>query len=154
MTTTDYPLATIKRLKIKKLLRINGIWLLALVATRYLTMHMPPAFLLPSIGAFLWLLVLVSLYNFCSRKPFMTKTSRILQTFDQQRSRMTRWRRHQQFQLLFGVAACLLITLLLMRRNGEFAALDATFIIPFIGAYVGYNIGELFRIMQLKNAPL
>ncbi|MBP1947539.1 hypothetical protein [Virgibacillus litoralis] len=79
-----------------------------------------------------------------------TKTSRLVQEFDRNRLREKRWQRRKITEIVIIGVIGVLFTALMFVVDFDKVRLDfpinAT---PFIGAWVGFNLGEIIRMNNL-----
>ncbi|MCM3609688.1 hypothetical protein M4S82_00405 [Planococcus sp. MERTA32b] len=150
MEGTQWDLREVKRLKVKQLLQYNLAMLLLFVLLNYFV-EFGQLYLF--IGVFYLLVLIVAaiiLYNFKTGRFIGTKTSKRLQEFDKARLGKKRWKRRKILEAAFVLALTVFVTVLIFTVdfNNSGIAFSST-AYPFIGVWLGYNIGELIRTNAL-----
>src|SRR5690606_12053776 len=98
----------------------------------------------------LWIISAITFYSLKTSKPIGTKTSRYMQVFDRNRLGDKRWKRRKIIEFIIIIIICVLITILIIVLDISAVSFDLPMnAIPFIGAWVGYNIGEVIRMKSL-----
>lgn len=150
MNETQWDIKEVKRLKMKQLVQYNFIALLLFLLFGYFATYEKPSLLIGGMCVLLWILVAILLYNLIAEKPIGTKTSRIVQEFDRNRLGQKRWKRRKMIEAAFGIIVSVIATVFVMVNDFNSDAINfPSNFFPFIGAYVGYNIGEIFRMNKL-----
>nr|WP_106780224.1 hypothetical protein [Lysinibacillus timonensis] len=150
MNETQWDIKVVKRLKMKLLVQYNLVSLLLFVLFGYFATNGNPYLLMGGICVLLWISVAITLYNLIAVKPIGTKTSRMVQEFDRNHLGQKRWKRRNLIEVIFGSIICVFITFFMFVNDFNSVSLDFPIVaFPFIGAWVGYNIGEIFRISNL-----
>lgn len=152
MNEMQWDIKEIKRLKVKGLVQYNFGVLLLFLLFGYFAINGKTSLLIGGICFFLWILVAFSLYNLIMEKPIGTKTSRIVQEFDKNRLGQKCWKRKNMIETAFLVVISVFITVFVIVNDFDSETLNFPIgFFPLIGACVGYNIGEIYRISNLKN---
>jgi len=99
----------------------------------------------------LWFIVAHSLYTFFTGKMIGTKTMKLVQAFDKNYLGKKRWNKRKLIEVISISVVSLFCTLLVITQGFNFSALEIYNFFPFIGAWVGFNIGEVIRIKRLKE---
>ena len=101
---------------------------------------------------FILVMVVLSLYTLITGTIIGTKTTRRIRAFDRKRWGETKWKllNITEVVLYLGMGTGLIYLVF----NTDFDLLIpnlSSFTFPFIGAWVGYNLGEIIRIAGLKE---
>ena len=100
----------------------------------------------------MWIIVAITLYVLKTGSPIGTKTSRIVQEFDRNRLGEKHWKRRKMTEAVIISVISVLITILLFNLDLNSLRLDFPIsVLPFIGAWIGYNIGEIIRMNNLSG---
>lgn len=154
MEETQWDIKEIKQLKKKQLVRSNLFIVLVFILLVYLFQSGQFLFIVWVLLAFLFIVLVHSIYTLKTGKHIGTKTSRYLNEFDRHRSGEKRWKRTKIHEIVFltvlGVGMGVLLYLIDFSSPPPNAS-QAHF--PFIGAWIGYNLGELSRMKNLKEKP-
>ncbi|WP_411954877.1 hypothetical protein ACKXGF_03460 [Alkalibacillus sp. S2W] len=150
MEETDWDIEEVKHLKTKQLIQSNLVMLLLFVLIGYFAENGNIFVLYGMFCVLLWLIVAVTLYILTTGKFVGTKTNRRVQEFDRTQLGEKRWRRRKIIELVFMSLLSVIVTVLTFVEDYETAIfnfpIDA---FPFMGAWLGYNIGEMIRIHNL-----
>lgn len=150
MIETQWDIEEIKRLKMKLLIQYNFFSILLFALLVYFALNAEISQLVIGIYVFMWILVAYMLYNLIAEKPIATKASRIVQEFDRNQMGEKRWKRKKWIEFIICIAICIFITNFVMVNDFNSVNMDSLFtFFPFIGAWVAYNIGEIYRIRNL-----
>lgn len=152
MDETQWDIQEVKRLKKKQLVQYNLVMLLIFVLLGYFIENGKPSLLIGGFFVLIWTAVAVTLYALKTGRPIGTKTSRILQEFDRDRLGEKRWKRRRITEVVVISVAVILITVLAFVFLKDVNSLRLNFYsgtLPFVGAWVGYNLGEITRIKKL-----
>ncbi|MFL0584314.1 accessory gene regulator B family protein [Solibacillus silvestris] len=151
MDETQWDIQEVKHLKKKQLVQINLVMLLLFVLFGYLAENGKPSLLIGGFCVLLWIIVVITLYVLMTGNPIGTKTSRIVQEFDRDRLGEKRWKRRNMIEAVIISVISVLITILVFTQDLNSVNLEFPIsFFPFIGAWVGYNIGELIRMNNLS----
>ena len=144
----------IKRLKKKQLIRGNLLMLLIFVLFVYFFESGNLFFITWIILAGLVVVFMLSLYTLITGKLIGTKTSRRVQAFDRKHWGDKRWKRKKIMEAVLYVILGVLLAYLLFTVDFSFPNQPLTgSLFPFLGAWIGYNVGEITRITKLKEQP-
>jgi magnesium-transporting ATPase (P-type) len=149
MEETQWDIKKVKRLKKKQLLQINLVMLLLFLLFGYFSQNGKSSLIIWGFCVIMWLTVVITFFTL-KRRPIGTKTSRILQKFDKDRLGQKRWKRRKIIE--FGIISVIsvFVTVLVFSMDFNSAKFDFPLdAFPFIGAWVGTNIGEIVRISNL-----
>lgn len=106
--------------------------------------------LIGGVSVLLWILVAITLYVLKTGRPIGTKTSRIVQEFDRNRLGEKRWKRRKMTEAVIISVISVLITVLVFVMDLNYVRLDFPMsAFPFIGTWIGYNVGEIVRMNKL-----
>lgn len=152
MEETQWDLREVKRLKMKQLLQYNLAMLLLFVLLNYF-MEYGQFYLF--IGIFYVLVVILAasiVYNLKTGKFIGTKTSKRVQEFDKARLGEKRWKRRKTLEAAFGVVLTVFITIFIFTTDFNNSGMNySSAAFPFIGAWIGYNVGEFVRMNTLTD---
>lgn len=150
MNETQWDIKEVKRLKMKQLAQYNLVALLLFLLLGYFAVSGKHSLLIGGMCMFLWILVAILLYNLFAEKPIGTKISRIVQEFDRDHLGQKRWKRRRMIEAAFGIVLSVFITVFVIVTDFNPETIDFPIdFFPFIGACVGYNIGEIYRMSKL-----
>lgn len=152
MEETQWDLREVKRLKMKQLLQYNLAMLLLFVLLYYLLDFGQPYIFT---GVFYLLVLIVAatiLYNLKTGRFIGTKTSKRLQEFDKDRLGQKRWKRRKILEATFVIALTVFVTVFIFTADFNNVGMNfSSAAFPFIGAWIGYNIGEFIRMNTLTD---
>lgn len=150
METINWDLTEIKRLLRMRIIRTNFIMLLLFFLIWYIYSKGNPYFFVGLVSVVLWIIVAITLYSLITGKYIGTKTGKILHDFMKDRFGSKRWKRSKIIELLIIFILGVLITVLFFSIDFSYErSFSIINMIPFIGAWVGYNIGEQIRMNKL-----
>ncbi|WP_232299500.1 hypothetical protein [Pontibacillus chungwhensis] len=154
MIGIEWDLDKVKRMKKKLLIQSNLVMLLIFLMFVFLFLYSNQAgsafVLLLGFCLLSWGIAVNSLYTFMTGRPLGTKTARYVIAFDKDRKGERKWVRQKGIEaivatvLSIGVTLCLSVLELDSVTNDSFISL-----LPFLGPWIGFNIGELHRIKNL-----
>jgi len=152
MDETQWDIQKVKHLKKKQLVQNNLVMLLLFVLFSYLTESGKPSLLIGGFCVLLWVIVVITWYVLKTGSPIGTKTSRIVQEFDRNSLGEKRWKRRKMTEAVIISVISVLITILVFNQDLNSLRLNFPIsILPFIGAWIGYNIGEVIRMINLSG---
>lgn len=152
MDETQWDIQKVKHLKKKQLVQYNLVMLLLFVLFGYLAENGKPSLLIGIFCVIMWIIVAITLYVLKTGSPIGTKTSRIVQEFDRNRLGEKHWKRRKMTEAVIISVISVLITILLFNLDLNSLRLDFPIsVLPFIGAWIGYNIGEIIRMNNLSG---
>ena len=147
---TQWNIQEVKHLRKKQLVQNNIVMLLLFVLFSYLAVIGNHSTLFGVFCLLLWIISAITFYSLKTSKPIGTKTSRYMQVFDRNRLGDKRWKRRKIIEFIIIIIICVLITILIIVLDISAVSFDLPMnAIPFIGAWVGYNIGEVIRMKSL-----
>ncbi|MGM0896437.1 MAG: hypothetical protein ACQEV0_00980 [Bacillota bacterium] len=152
MDEAQQELKEITKLKKKQLLWGNLFMLMTFLLLSYLLENGKILFATWIVILFIFVMVVLSLYTLITGTIIGTKTTRRIRAFDRKRWGKTKWKllNITEVVLYIGMGTGLIYLVF----NMDFDLLNpnlSSFIFPFIGAWVGYNLGEIIRIAGLKE---
>lgn len=150
MSASKWDFQEVKRLKWKQLVQHNVIMLLLFLLAVYYVKSVGTAFfLLIFFCSIIWLFFLHSLYTLKTGKVVGTKTMKAVYAYDKDLHGAKRQKRKKIVEAVIIGLVGIVCTVIM---NFSYL-LDATVafsnLVPFIGAWVGMNIGEFFRISSM-----
>jgi len=150
MDETQWDIQEVKHLKKKQLVQYNIVMLLLFVLFGYFSENGNTSLLFGVFCVLVWIVVAITLYTLMTGKPIGTKTSRRVQVFDRNRLGEKRWKRRKITETVIISVISVLITILLFVKDFNSVRLDFPIdAFPFIGAWIGYNVGEIIRMNNL-----
>lgn len=152
MEEDQWDIKEIKKLKKKQLLLGNLFMLLVFVLLVYFLESDTLFFVTWIVLACLLVSSAFSLYTLITGNLIGTKTSRRVQAFDRSHWGEKRWKRKKIIEVVLFIV--LGIVLVFFLTTTDFSFPNQTVSAPpfaFIGAWVGYNIGEITRLTNLKE---
>ena len=152
MEEDQWDIKEIKKLKKKQLLLGNLFMLLVFVLLVYFLESDTLFFVTWIVLACLLVSSAFSLYTLITGNLIGTKTSRRVQAFDRCHWGEKRWKRKKIIEVVLFIV--LGIVLVFFLTTTDFSFPNQTVSAPpfaFIGAWVGYNIGEITRLTNLKE---
>lgn len=152
MDEAQQELKEITKLKKKQLLWGNLFMLMTFLLLSYLLENGKILFATWIVILFIFVMVVLSLYTLITGTIIGTKTTRRIRAFDRKRWGKTKWKllNITEVVLYIGMGTGLIYLVF----NMDFDLLNpnlSSFTFPFIGAWVGYNLGEIIRIAGLKE---
>lgn|SRR5699024_3087146 len=150
MGETEWDIQEVKRLKRKQLVQYNVLMLL-LFSFYYLWAGNSSFLFWSLLCLALWIIVAHSLYGFFTGKMIGTKTMKLVQAFDKDYLGKKRWNKIKLIEVISISVVSLFCTLLVVTQRFNFGALEIYNFFPFVGAWLGFNIGEVIRIKRLKE---
>ncbi|MGM0896329.1 MAG: hypothetical protein ACQEV0_00440 [Bacillota bacterium] len=151
MDKTKWDIHKVKRLKKKQLIQSNFFLLLLFLVLIYLA-DQARAYLISGMFFMLVLGVMATaLYTLKTGRFVGTKTSKIIQEFDRDRLGKKSWKRRKIIEESFIGVLGIGVSLLLIATGFDSTSTDSLhFHFPFIGVWVGHNLGEIVRISGLS----
>lgn len=154
MDETPWDIQEVKRLKKIQLVQGNLVMLLIFVLLVYFADSEQYLFIIGTFFVVIWVVVAIALYTLLTGRFIGTKTSKRVQEFDRQRSGEKPWKRKKIIEAVVVSAIGIGIAVLLFVTDFDSISLDFPFSsLPFIGAWVGYNLGEIIRTSNLQEQP-
>lgn len=154
MDKTQWNIQEVKRLKKIQLVQGNLVMLLIFVLLVYFAESEQYLFIIGTFFVLMLVVVAIALYTLLTGRFIGTKTSKHVQEFDRQRSGEKPWKRKKIIEAVIFSAIGIGIAVLLFVTDFDSIRLDFPFSsLPFIGAWAGYNLGEIIRISNLQEQP-
>ncbi|ANU18365.1 hypothetical protein BBI11_15560 [Planococcus maritimus] len=156
MDEAQQKLKEITKLKKKQLLWSNLFMLVIFLLLSYLLESGKILFATWIVILFIFVMVVLSLYTLITGTIIGTKTTRRIRAFDRKRWGKTKWKllNITEVVLYSGMGVGLIYLVFNTDFDFDFHFHDrslSTFTFPFIGSWVGYNLGEIIRIFGLKE---
>ncbi|WP_085994297.1 hypothetical protein [Oceanobacillus senegalensis] len=152
MDETKWNIQEVKRLKKKQLVQNNLVLLLIFALFGYFAENGKSSLLIGGFCVLMWIIVVITLYTLKTGRPIGTKTNRMVHKLDSIRLGEKRWKRRKIIDTVIISAISVLITVLVFVNGLNSIRLDFPMdAFPFIGAWVGYNIGEIIRMKNLSG---
>ncbi|MDX5474666.1 MAG: hypothetical protein LPK00_03930 [Bacillaceae bacterium] len=150
MVVTQLDLKEFKNLKKKQLIQNNILFLFLFILIKYFSQNGNITFLMGVFCVLLWIIVVILLYTLVTGRPIGTKTSKLVQVFDRKRMGEKRWKKLRITEVIIISVLNVIVTILLFPIDFNTGMLDFPIsALPFIGAWLGYNIGEIYRMNKL-----
>ncbi|MDW0115019.1 hypothetical protein QT711_17805 [Sporosarcina saromensis] len=151
VSETQWNIQEVKRLKKKQLILADIVILLIFFLSIYYVSVGWPIFVFSTLSIVLvWIVVAYSLYTLITGKVIGTKTSRILLSFEKDRLGKKRWKRKKMIEVVFLTIVSASCTVLVFAMEPSIELVSFINLWPCIGAWLGYNVGEIFRITNLQ----
>ena len=149
MAATQSDLKEYKSLKKKQYIQNNFLLLFIFILIGYFSQNGNYFFLMVVFCVLLWIIVVSLLYTLKTGKPIGTKASKLVQEIDKNRLGEKRWKQLKMKEIIFISVLNVIITVLLFVIDFNSEMLDFPMsAIPYIGAWIGYNIGEILRMKK------
>lgn len=151
MNEIVWDIRQVKRLKKKSLVEFNvAMLLIFLFSSIYIKMEWPISIYFGIACVVIWFFTVHSLYILITGKTTGTKTNKLVQAFDRQRSGDKRWKRLRITEVIvFGILA-VVCTVLIFPIDINSEALEFRNIGVFLVAWFGANVGTIIRISTLE----
>ncbi|RCW63881.1 hypothetical protein [Saliterribacillus persicus] len=150
MDEIQWNIQEVKHFKKKQLVQYNLVMLLLFVLFGYFIENGNPPLLIGGFCVLLWILVSITFYALKTGRPIGTKTTRMVQEFDRNRLGEKRWKQRKMTEAIIMSVISILITVSVFVKDFNSVRLDFPIsAFPFIGAWIGYNIGEIIRMNNL-----
>ena len=152
MDETQWDIKEVKYLKKMQIVQYNCVMLLLFVLFVYFAENGKPNLLIGGICVIIWIITAIKLYILKTGRTIGTKTSRVVQKFDRNHLGEERWKRRIITEAVIVSIMSILITVLVFVKDFNSVSLNfPMYAFPFIGAWVGHNIGEITRIKNLHG---
>ncbi|SDC23280.1 hypothetical protein SAMN05421734_105174 [Pelagirhabdus alkalitolerans] len=139
-----------KRLKKKNLFEYNLMMLGFVVLMGFLVYVDQGALLTMVFLVVMWTILIVSFYTLKTQNPIGTKTNRTVQRCERRRVGEKKWYRKKLIVFVILLIVVVPITIMVFVRGIHTFNIDYTLgTFPFIGAWIGYNVGETTNIKSL-----
>ncbi|WP_244504240.1 hypothetical protein [Salibacterium halotolerans] len=151
MHETEWDIQEVKRLKKKQLVQQNLLMLLLFVLFAFYVHNVGSASVLLGLCCvLLWLTAVPPLYTLKTGEPIGTKTSRMVQAFDRYHWGEKRWKRNTMMETGILMIGSVVFTVLFFVWDVDSIRLDSPIgVFPFIGGWIGFNAGQIIRLMKL-----
>ena len=150
MARKDWDIQTITRLK-KEIVAYNNLTILLFVLLSMFYMmiggHISVYFGLCCL--LVWMIALHSLYTLVTGNSLGTKTRKRVLAFDKDCLGKSRWKKKKMIEVISISILAIISTVIVMSVDFNAEKLDIYTFFPIIGAWLGYNVGEIFRIGNL-----
>lgn len=152
MNDTDWNIEEVKHIKKKQLIYFNLLMLLLFFLFYfYIKNGGTPTGLIGYSSALLWILLANSVYTLLTGETIGTKSIRRTLAFDIDRIGKKRWKRQKLIEVIYFIILCIGFTVVLFTFDLSSTKLNfPIFAIPFIGGWIGTNIGQIIRIKNLS----
>lgn len=152
MDEAQQELIEITKLKKKQLLWGNLFMLMTFLLLSYLLENGKILFATWIVILFIFVMVVLSLYTLITGTIIGTKTARRIRAFDRKRWGKTKWKLLNITEVVLYIGMGTGLIFLVFNMNFDLLNPNlSSFTFPFIGAWVGYNLGEIIRIAGLKE---
>lgn len=143
-----------KKLKKKQLLWGNLFMLMIFLLLSYLLGAGKILFVTGAILIFLIIMTAIGLYTLITGAIIGTKATRRIQSFDRKRWGEKKWKRSKIIEMVLYTGLGIGITALALNADLDSSNRNLSgFTFPFLGAWLGYNLGEITRIKNLEEQP-
>lgn len=152
MDEAQQEIKEIKGLKKKQLLWGNLFMLVLFLFLNYFLENGKILFLTWVLLISLLIIIALSLYTLITGTIVGTKTTRRIRAFDRKRWGEKKWKLLKITEIVLLTGLGVVLAVLVFNTNSD--SPNQTFVgsaFPFIGAWVGYNLGEISRIKKLKE---
>ncbi|WP_117170331.1 hypothetical protein [Paraliobacillus sediminis] len=149
MVETAWDINEVKRLKKIQLVQGNLYMLLSFVLFVYLLMNGKAFVLIGLVCVLLWFFTTSIFYTLKTGKTIGTKTTRRVLEYDKYRLGKKRWKRRKIIEAVIISISSVGFTVTLFVPDFNYVRFDFINGLPFIGVWMGYNIGEIVRISDL-----
>ncbi|MEK6268460.1 MAG: hypothetical protein N2C11_07740 [Planococcus sp. (in: firmicutes)] len=150
MGINQWDIKEIKYLKKKKLIQDNIFMLLIFVFLVYFANNERYSFIIGTFFVYLCIAVGFTMYILITGKHMGTKTSKFVKKYDRSRIGEKRWKRGKIIEIVIISAVAIGIGLVLIFMDINSVSRDfPSYYFPFIGSWVGFNLGEIVRMNNL-----
>lgn len=149
MVETAWDIVEVKRLKKIQLAQGNLLMLLSFVLFVYLLLNEKAIVVFAIFCGLLWIFTATIFYTLKTGKTISTKTSRRVQEYDKYRLGKKRWKRRKIIEAVIISMCSVGFTVAFFVLDFNNVRIELINCIPFIGCWMGYNIGETVRISDL-----
>lgn len=154
MGEDEWDIKGIKRLKKKKLVQTNLWFLLTFVLLAiYVMNRWEMSVLLGLCCVVMWIILGKALYTLKTGRFFGTKTSRRVEYFDREYMGEKRWKRREVTEAVILSVLNVVITVCFFVLDFDYDSVPRASLVdafPFMGAWLGANIGEIVRMNNLS----
>ncbi len=150
MDGTQWDIREVKRLKKKQLVQSNLIFLTTFILIYFLVETGMQFVVLGLVYIIIFAVTGSSLYSLKTGETIGTKTTKRIEEFEKDRVGIKRWKRSQIIgAVIMGVLGIGLAAFLFKTDLNTMRFDTLFFIPPLLGACIGHNIGEIFRLINL-----
>ncbi|MGD7043068.1 hypothetical protein [Jeotgalibacillus proteolyticus] len=150
MEESQRELREIKKLKKKRLVQYNLAMLLIIVLVVYFDINVFSPFITGIILGLMVIYVAISIYTLVTGRVFGTKTSKRLEEFDKRHWGKKRWKQNRLAQILIISVLGVIISVFFFSTDFNHERYDAPISPgPFIGVWIGVNIGMILQINKI-----
>lgn len=147
----EWDIQEVKHLKKKQLVQLNLVMLLLFVlSVYYVHVGWPISAFFGLSCLFLWVFSACTLYPLLTGKMIGTKESKLTQAFDRERWGEKRWKRRKVMEAVLVIIVSAVCTVLVFTMDFGSDTLEFFNLGPFVGAWLGSNIGGFIRINTLE----
>lgn len=151
MDVSEWDIQEVKQLKKKQLVQFNIMMLLIFVLTVfYVKADLPLSVLLTLTCGLFWFFAVHALYILITEKTTGTKTNKLVQAFDRDRWGKKRWKRKMITEVVILSIIGIMFTVFAVTLNTSSVSLHFYNLFPFIGTWIGSNLGTMARISSLE----
>ncbi|PIC96822.1 hypothetical protein CSV69_04720 [Sporosarcina sp. P26b] len=151
MDESKWNIEEVKRLKKKQLVEFNiGMLVLFVLSLLYIKAAWPLSIFLVLICLLLWCFALHALYILLTARTTGTKTNQLVQAFDRDHWGKKRWKRKKITEFILLSIVSIMFTIFVFTLDTSSETLQFYNLLPFIGAWIGSNIGNVVRISNLE----
>lgn len=151
MDEIEWDIVEVKRLKRKQLMQVNFVMLLVIVLSfYYIHAGWSISVFMGLLCLMMWVVVVHILYTLTTGRMIGTKTSKLVQAFDRYHRGEKRWKRRKVTEAVIVSIVSALCTVLVFNIGFSSEPLEFLNLLPLIGAWLGFNIGEVVRTNNLE----
>lgn len=152
MEDEQWDIKEVRRLKKFQLVQNNFLFLLVFLMLGYFVKIGMSALILVGGCILGWIVTASLVYTLITGKAIGSKRYRRLQRFERYQLGDKRWRRRGIAEIVIVIILSTIITVFVLNVDTHSLSLDLTFgAFSFIGAWLGHNIGEIYRLKKLKD---
>lgn len=147
MDETKWDIKEVKHLKKKQVIQNNLVMLLLFVLLVFFADNGMHSLIIGIFFLLIWIILAITLYTLKTGRPIGTKTSRLVQEFDRNRLGEKRWKQNRIAEaVIISVIGVGIAVLWFVKDVNSFGLDFPSYAIPFIGSWIGYNLGEIIRM--------
>ncbi|AIY05269.1 hypothetical protein Plano_1304 [Planococcus sp. PAMC 21323] len=152
MDITQLDIKEIKYLKKKKLIQDNIFMLLIFLFLIYFASNERHSFIIGSFFVYIWIAVAFVMYTLKTGKHIGTKTSIYVKRYDRNKIGEKRWKRNKLIELfIIGIIGIGIGFVFIFENINTVGANIPSYYFPFIGSWIGFNLGEIGRMSKLQE---
>ncbi|ARK20303.1 MULTISPECIES: hypothetical protein [Sporosarcina] len=150
MDESKWNIEEVKRLKKKQLVEFNiGMLVIFVLSLLYIKAAWPLSTVFALICVLLWFFSVHALYILLTEKTTGTKTNQLVQAFDRDHWGKKRWKRKKITEVIILSVVSIMFTVFVFTVDTGSEMLQFYNLLPFIGAWIGSNLGNIVRISNL-----